>query len=389
MKPSVVVAGALAQRAGYGGHAWVLLQYLLGFRKLGWDVLFLDRLEPGMCTDGRGRPCLAEESVQLGYLRDLMDHFGLEDSWAVSCRRGGRYVGLPREVVARRVRDAHFLLNIMGFLDDEQILGEARRTAFLDLDPGFGQMWRDLGLADLLGGHDVHLTVGGNVGRPDCPIPACGIDWVPTPPPVVLHLWSPASVPTGEEAGAFTSVGSWRGPFGPVEWKGHRYGLRVHEFRRFVTLPLLAGGRFELALDIHPDDDSDRRLLGENGWILLDPAEVAADPRSYREFVHGSTAEFMVAKQMYVDTRSGWISDRSACYLASGRPVVAQDTGFGVHYPSTEGLLAFRTLDDAVGAVDEVRSDPRRHAAAALEIAREYFDSDRVLGRMIERVLRA
>lgn len=365
---SVVVSAALAQRPGAGGHTWFALQYLLGFRALGWEVTLVDRLDPGMSGDG------------LAYLAEEMERFGLGGEWSVLLPEG-HSAGLPRAEVERRLASCDFLLDVMGYLDDEELLALPPLRVFLDVDPGFGQMWQELGLAEPFAGHDRFVSVGLEVGSAGCEVPDCGLEWITTLPPVVLARW-PAV--TGGEA--FTSVATWRGPYGPVEFAGHTYGLRVHEFRRFLSLPERATGAFELALAIDPGDAADLERLRQAGWTLLDPAAIAADPVSYRSFIQASAAEFTVAKAMYVDSHSGWFSDRSACYLASGKPVVAQETGFGRHLPTGEGLLAFSTLEEAVAAVEDVREDPRRHARAAREIAAEYFDAGRVLGRLVEHL---
>jgi hypothetical protein len=377
---TIVVAGALAQKAGQGGHAWFLLQYLLGLRRLGWEVLFLDRVAPDGCVDAVGRACPPAESVGVRYVADVMRRFDLADAWAVLA--DGQSIGQPRAEVLARVGRSALLLNVMGFLTDEEVLARAGRRVFLDVDPGFGQMWRELGLHDPFVGHDAFVTIGENVGQPDCPIPTGGLAWITTRQPVVLERW-----PVQGGAGrAFTSVASWRGAYGPVEYRGATYGLRVHELRRFAELPRRSGQQFELALDIHPADARDRALLEANGWLLVDPRAVAADPCSYQRYIQASRAELTIAKNMYVRARSGWFSDRSICYLASGRPVVAQDTGFATRYRTRAGLLPFADLDEAVAAVEEVARDYGRHARAARAVAEELFDSDAVLGRLLGRL---
>jgi hypothetical protein len=378
----ITIAGSIAQKPHQAGHSWQFLQYLLGFRRLGWDVLFVDRLEDELCRDAGGSPCPPQASVNLRCLDALMREFELDGAWSVVLD-DGTHAGLPRERVLEHVRDSELLLNVMGFLADDELLGAARRRVFLDTDPGFGQMWRDLGLADVFAGHDAHVTIGERIGSADCSIPTCGLNWVTTPQPVVLEHW-PVAPPADRET--FTSIGRWRGAYGPIDHGGHRYGLRVHEFRRFADLPQASGASFELALDIDPAETADLEWLDDRGWSLVDPAVAAATPRSYRDYIAGSAAEFMVAKGMYVDGASGWFSERSICYLASGRPVLAQDTGLGDLYPLGEGLLAFSTLDEAVAGVEAIRSDPARHARAARAIAVEHFDSDRVLGRLLERL---
>ena len=378
----IVVAGSIAQKPHQSGHAWQFLQYLLGFRRLGWDVLFVDHLDAALCCDAAGDPCPPERSENARYVGAVMREFGLGDAWSIGLGEG-RHLGVPRAGVLEHARGADLLLNVMGFLDDEEILAAAPRRVFLDTDPGFGQMWRALGLADLFAGHDAHVTIGERIGEDDCTVPECGLDWITTPQPVYLDAWPAAPLPS---AGAFTSVARWRGAYGPIDFEGRRYGLRVHEFRRFASLPRATGESFELALDIHPDETADLELLRDGGWALTDPGRVARTPAAYRAYIADSFAELMVAKGMYVQSRSGWFSERSICYLATGRPVLAQETGLAELYPVGKGLVTYSTLDEAVAGVEAIRADPAGHAAAAREIAEEHFDSDRVLGRLLDRL---
>ena len=378
----IVVAGSIAQKPHQSGHAWQFLQYLLGFRRLGWDVLFVDELDPALCRDAAGEPCAPERSENARYVEAVMREFGLAGAWSIGLG-DGRHLGVGRAGVLEHARGADLLLNVMGFLGDEEILAAAPRRVFLDTDPGFGQMWRALGLADVFAGHDAHVTIGERIGEDDCTIPTCGLDWITTPQPVYLDAWRAAPQPA---AGAFTSVARWRGAYGPVDFEGRRYGLRVHEFRRFASLPRATGESFELALDIHPDETADLELLRDGGWALTDPGRVARTPAAYRAYIADSFAELMVAKGMYVQSRSGWFSERSICYLATGRPVLAQETGLAGLYPVGKGLVTYATLEEAVAGVEAIRADPAGHAAAAREIAEEHFDSDRVLGRLLDRL---
>jgi hypothetical protein len=364
----VVVAGAVARRPRVGGSAWAFLQYLLGFRRLGWDVLFLDWVEE-------------EDEASAEWLRSVLEPFGLPFS-LLARDTGAAVAGLPRELALARTSSAAFLLNVNGYLDDEEVLAAAQRRVFLDIDPGFGQMWYALGLADVFAGHDVFLTVGENVGRAGCEIPTCRVEWIPTRPPVVLDHWR-----AGPDGGRrFTTVGAWRGPFGPIDFGGKRYGLRAHEFRKLASLPSVCGREFEAALDIEATDEADQALLEEGGWRLVDPCAVAGDPWAYRRYIHGSGAELTAAKNIYVETRSGWFSDRSVCYLASGKPVLAQDTGLADLYPTGEGLLTFSSLDGAVAGVEEISGRYAAHARSARALAEEYFDSDKVLTRLLGKV---
>lgn len=383
MKRLVVVAGALSQQPRQGGLAWLHVQFLKAFERLGCRVLFVDRVEPEVCVDHRTQPSRFAESANLGYFRQVMGAFGLGGRSALIYNRGEIVVGRTKEQLLREVAEADILLNVMGYLDDEEILGVVKRRVFVDIDPGFPQMWRELGLHDAFQGHTDFVSLGRNIGRPDCTIPTCGLKWVTMPQPVVLDHW-PAQPPKPE--GAFTSIGAWRGPNAPIEYQGHTYGLRAHEFRKFVELPERVKGtktRFEMALDIHPADVKDIELLKSNGWEIADPKEVAGGPEEYRSYLAGSKAELMVPKQMYVDTKSGLLSDRSVYYLASGRPVLARETGIKHFYPTGRGLLTFSTLDEAVAGVEEINGNYARHCKAAREIAEEYFDSDKVLAKLL------
>jgi hypothetical protein len=373
---TVVVAGSLAQKDEYAGHTWFFLQYLLGFRRLGFEVLFIDWLSPEMC----GGPVAT--SRQAAHLAEVMESFDLAGSYSLLVKPGGETIGLPRDEALERVRRSVVLLNVMGYLDDEELLAAAPLRVFLDIDPGFPQMWRALGLADVFEGHDVCVTIGENIGNEDCAIPTCGLDWKTTRQPVFLERW-PVQAEPGRK---LTTVGSWRGPNGPVSFEGTTYGLRAHEFRRFANVPSQTGRAFEAALDIDPSETTDLDLLAGGGWRVVDPGWVAGNVEAYRRYIQRSRAEFSVAKHMYVETSSGWFSDRSVCYLASGRPVLALDTGLAGLYPCGEGLLVYTSEAEAVDAVEELFREPERHATAARRLAEGYFDSDVVLPRLLETV---
>jgi hypothetical protein len=384
--PRIAVAGSLAQKPRQGGHTWQFLNYLLGLKRLGWDVLFLDRLEAGMCSDAAGNPCDVDDSVNLAYFLDVMRRFGLTDAFSLDYGSGTRVYGMPRAEVLEFLRTSAAVINVMGFLVDEDLLAAPPLRVFLDTDPGFGQMWCDLGQADLFRGHDRHVTIAENIGTPRCTIPTCGIDWITWRQPIVVAEWPAQSPALPADGGRFTSIGAWRGPYAPVEHGGRTYGLRVHEFRKFIGLPAVTSARFEVALDIHAAETRDLALLAEHGWALADPAIVAGDPWVYRDYLAGSAAEFMATKGMYVDTRSGWFSERSICYLASGRPVLAQDTGLAGLYPLGMGIVTFTTPDEAAAGVDAILGDYPRHARTARALAEECFASGRVLGDLLAKL---
>ena len=377
----IAVAVALAQKVGSGGHASFVVNLIAGLRRLGYEPMLLDRIEPGSCVDGQGRPCEPAASANAAWVRHVVELTGTRGGFSLELEGMERTLGMSRDEAAASL-EAALVLDVAGFFAHRPIVDGAARRVFVDIDPGFPQMWREEGLVDLYGSHDAHVTIGLNMGADDCGIPGGDIDWITTPQPVVLGAW-PARRPGGD---AFTSVITWRGAYGPVERGGRTYGLRVHEFRKFVDLPRRSGRRFELALDIHPDEQRDLALLRDGGWSLVNPRGVAGDSESYRRYIQRSRGELMVAKNIYVDTHSGWFSDRSVCYLASGRPVLAQDTGWSRHFPTDGGLLAFSTLDDAVLGIEEIERDYERHCRAARGVAERYFDSDLVLRRLLDQL---
>ena len=363
---TAIVSGMVAAVPGHGGASWAILQYLLGLRRLGFDPVLVEPIDE---LDGRVDTC-----AQL-----LRDH-GLGDRWCLVAP-DGTTAGMQRRRLRDVADDAALLLNVSGMLTDRDVLDRVPVRVYLDLDPAFVQLWHHADGIDMrFDGHTHFVTVADAVGRT---IPDCGRTWLPTLPPVVLEHW-----PVGDavQHRALTTVANWRG-YGSVIHGGVHYGQKVHAVRELLALPRRLPVPVRLALGIHPDEVDDLRALAVNGWGLLEPSTVAGTPDAYRAFVRGSWAELGIAKQGYVVSDSGWFSDRSACYLAAGRPVVAHDTGFGRRLPTGAGLFAFSTVDEAVAAVEEVAGDYERHRRAAREIAEAHLDSDLVLRSLLDRVL--
>jgi hypothetical protein len=254
---------------------------------------------------------------------------------------------------------------------------------FLDLDPAFIQLWHTVEGLDLgLDAHTHFASIADIMGQVGGVIPTCGRSWIPTLPPVVLEEWPRAEGPTRN---GVTTVAHWRG-YGSIEYEGKHFGQKVHSWRSLAELPQRSPELFEPALEIHSGDVRDLRNLVANGWRILKPSSVAPDPDAYHRFVQGSKVELCVAKSGYVVSNSGWFSDRSACYLASGRPVIAQDTGFDRRLPTGEGLFAFRDADNVVQIMDEMNSRYRHHRLAARRVAEEHLDSDRVLAQLLGHI---
>jgi hypothetical protein len=379
----VVVSGALANKPFNGGEAWVRLSWLRGFERIGCLVYFLEQIGPETCVDAEGSPTAFEDSVNLAYFKKVIAGFGLVGRAALVCTDESASFGASLGDLAQLVGSADLLVNISGHLQLPRLFQRARRKAYIDIDPGFTQYWHDAGVRGAnLEGHDLYYTIGENIGNPDCSIPTSGFDWRPIRQPVVLEDWAPTGSPSGFDR--FTTIASWRGAFGPVEAGGRRFGLKVHEFRKVIDLPRRAGLEFEIALDIHPADDKDRDSLVAHGWHIVDPRRASGDPLDFRRYVQQSGAEFSVAQGIYVETNSGWFSDRTVRYLASGRPALVQDTGFSRQLPAGRGLVAFRTLDEAVEGARQIAADYEAHSAAARAIAAEYFDSGVVLPRLLD-----
>jgi hypothetical protein len=366
----ILLSGMVAGDPHQGGASWAVLQYVAGLAECGHEVVLVEPLDGG--------DSLAARPEVVDYFHSLPL---LEGRAALLVQGTENTVGLSYGELARFAAEADLLLNISGMLRDERLLALIPVRAFLDLDPGFNQVWQASGEEMGMDLHTHWVTIGQLVGTEGCPIPDCGRSWIPTLPPVALPHWPEASGPPARDA--FTTVGHWRS-YGSIEHGGIHYGQRAHSLRELIELPRLCDARFQLALGIHPDEVDDLAALRTNGWQLLDPDEVAGDPTSYAEFIRGSKAELSIAKSGYVASRSGWFSDRSAAYLASGRPVVAQETGFSEVLPTGEGLLAFSTSEEAAAAVAAIERDPARHGRAARALAAEHLDARKVLPRLLD-----
>jgi hypothetical protein len=365
----IIVAGRAFDVAGQAGATWAVLQYVMGLRELGHDVWLLE-------------PVAELKQATVHTFDAVCAEFELESRAALLIGDAGATVGASARSVREACDSADALLDLSGVLDGHDLLERFARRAYIDLDPAFNQLWHESGIDRGFASHTHHFTVGLNIGRGCCASPTCGADWMPMLPPVVLSKW-PAAPP--RPSGALTSLANWRS-YGSIEWRGVRYGQKAHSLRRLATLPSASTQRFVLALDIDPAEEADRRALRAGGWELADPRRVAGSPGAYRRFIANSKAEIGVAKAGYVTARCGWFSDRSACYLASGRPVLAQDTGIEERLSVGEGLLTFGDTAEALTELDALESAYSRHAAAAREIAEAHLDARLVLGGVLEEL---
>jgi hypothetical protein len=321
-----------------------------------------------------------------------MEQHGFRGRWGYKAGAlDGRLFGMSDAALRRLLGSADAILNLTGstHLREEHLSVPVR--IYLETDPVLPQLEVNLGHAPtiaLLDAHTHHFTYGENFGSPDCGVPIDRYCYQPTRPPIVLDWWCQSSSPSRTQATdvsrSFTTVANWKQTGKDIEWNGETYRWsKHHEFLKFMDLPRRCGGRFDLALS--SITDADVQMLNAHGWGVLDAVSVSSDRLGYRDFIAGSYGEFSVAKDQNIRLRSGWFSDRSASYLAAGRPVIAQDTAFGNVLPTGSGLLMFSSLDEAAAAVESVCSDYALHSRRSREIAEAYFEAGRVVSSILQR----
>jgi hypothetical protein len=379
-KLRIVISGVIGGVPFQGGLTWVYLHYLLGFKRLGHEVYFIEPIEQKVL---RPVDVALEKSTNASYFQRVMRDFELDQRSALILKGTRQTLGLTYEQLSQVVSSADVLINASGLLRDETLTAHIPIRIYLDLDPAFNQLWHSVGGINMgFDGHTHFMTVGLNLGKPGCSVPTCGLHWIPTVQPLVLERWASGN---GVTLDAYTTIANWRS-YGSIEYDGVFYGQKVHSLRQIISLPRLAKEKFVLALSIHSDEVKDLLALKENCWHIIDPAEVASEPASFQKFIQASKGELGIAKSGYAVSRCGWFSDRSICYLASGKPVIAQETGFSNFLPTGEGLLAFETMEELLEGLQKVGDDYTKHSRAARMIAEEYFDSDKVLNRLLQQV---
>jgi hypothetical protein len=374
-------------RAPFAGVAWQVLHYLEGFRRLGYEVFYLEDTGDWPYDPVRNT-ISADCRYTVEYIARAMKRCDLSDAWAYrAAAENGRGYGLSNVQIDALLRRADILVNLTGatVLRDEHLRVPVR--IYLETDPVLPEIEVAKGhqfTIDQLSAHTHHFTYGENLGAPDCGVPLGSFAYLPTRQPIVLDWWTSSPQP-GPAPSTYSTVASWKQAGKDIEWNGQTYHWSKHlEFLKVLELPRRVACALELALAC--DDLEAINLLREHGWRVIDGLAMSLDVAPYRDYILGSRGEFTVAKDQNIRLRSGWFSDRSACYLAAGRPVVTQDTAFGNTLPSGEGLFAFGSLDDAVEAMRVIESDYPRHSRAARAIAEEYFKAETVLGLMMDRV---
>jgi hypothetical protein len=377
----IIVTGQIAQYP-LGGVTWFYLQYVLGLARMGHDVFYIE--DSGQAPYHPGQQGLAKTpTFSVEYLSGVMAQFGLADKWAYCFRKDQQWFGMAAQRRRDVVKTADLLINVSGTLERPQDYRLVKRLAYLDTDPVFTQVKLARGhphFLKLVNMHDSQFTYG-EVPSPH--VPQTGHEWLPTRVPIVLSEWK-TSQPYRR---VFTTIMNWTS-HNSETYEGQTFGQKDVEFKRFMSLPeRVAPTTIELAIGPGHGQHTPHDLLRYKGWKLVDPSDVCPDVDSLRSYTESSMAEWSVAKNGYVLGQSGWFSERSARYLAAGRPVVVQDTGFTAVFPAGEGILPFTNMDEAVEGIRKVESDYSRHSKAARALADEYFDSTKVLGRLVEAAM--
>jgi hypothetical protein len=380
----IVVMGFMGSMP-IAGVIWQHVHYIVGLQQLGHEVYYIE--------DSARLPYNPETyqvNNDFDYASEILGRlardFNFQNRWAFCARylKGNPTAGLTLGKIKQLYRDADAILNVCGTQELNDDLLESDRLIYVESDPGVEQIKIDKGTRstiDYLRRHRALFTFGENVGTKKFPVPVHGFKWLPTRQPVVTRFWKTNRLPA--RMAVFTSVANWStSGLKDIGWRGKKYlWSKSREFLRFVTAPKKAGETFELATNIR--DQETRATFERNGWRLRSPLELSIDYWFYRDYVQRSKGEFTVAKDQYVRLNTAWFSDRSACYLAAGRPVITQETGFTKLYGGDAGLFAFKSLGEIVDAAKMINADYSKHSRAAREIACEIFDAKRVLGSLL------
>lgn len=384
-RPIIVVLG-LMTKMPVAGIVWLTMQHVVGFKRLGYDVYYVEAhgRTPSMFSEHEGDDASEKAAA---FIDRIMRRFDLGDRWAFhALHADGRCYGLSEVQLKELYRSASLLINLHGGTEPLPEHYATDRLVYIGTDPVEVEIELYHGVQraiDFLEPHCAFFTWGENYGNPDCRLPISDrFHFKPTRQPVILDFWQSDGKETGE---FFTTIGNWRQPWREITFLGEVYNWSKHyEFLKFIDLPSHTQQRFELALSSYEEED--KRMLEGKGWRVRHALDISMDEDAYREYVIGSRGEFTVAKDQNVRLRSGWFSDRSATYLAAGRPVITQETGFCNILPTGCGLFGFSTMEEILNAVEAINSDYARQSRAALDIGREYFSHDRVLARLLDDI---
>jgi hypothetical protein len=377
-KLRIIVTGLIGQYP-LGGVSWDYIQYAAGLMLLGHDVYYIE--DTGQhpfnpLEGGVSRGC----DFNIRYLNEVMSRFAMEDRWAYHFPWKSQWFGLADNKRQEVIQSADILINVSGVLAYPEKYRHIPCLVYIDSDPVFTQIKLAKGQTDfrrMVEMHDVHFSFGEQLSDA---VPKTAFDWRPTRQPVVLDEWRPG----GPARDVYTTVMNWTS-YKPLEFKGRNFAQQAVEIERFIDLPAIVPDvSLEIAVNTGKTRRTPRELLARKGWHVVHPDEVCPDMDGYRSYITSSRAEWSVAKNGYVAGSPGWFSCRSACYLAAGRPVVLQDTGFSGVLPTGTGIVSFSTLQEAVDGILDVESRYESHCREARDIAEAYFDSSLVLSRLLD-----
>jgi hypothetical protein len=377
-----IVVGGYAVSFPLGGQVWMLLHFVQGLTRLGHDVIFVeDTADWALPFDPNKGFASADSSHGRKVIGDAFERSGLGGRWAYNTIFENKLYGMEREDLDRFCTNADLFLNISGVIPLRESYMKAKVRAIIDTDPIFTQskIATDDWTRDYFKQHDLFFTWGHNIPTGSTGVPLSGIDYIPSRAPIVLDMW-----PNVDSAGTgFTTIGSWDAQGRDIVHDGKKLSWRKSEkYEKIMNLPEKMPG---VSLDLTMSGmKEDAKRFAEHGWNVKDALILSKDIWGYHEYILNSTAEFSVAKEQNIQLKSGWFSDRSASYLAAGRPVIVEDTGFGTYLPVGEGLVTFEGVDNAKAAIESVRSDYPRHRRAARRIAEEFFNSDKVLADVLK-----
>lgn len=389
-----IIVGGFLGLIPSGGLTWHYLQYPLGFAALGCDVFYIEdtRIWPVFHNDStKNDDCAA--SVE--HLASAMSAFGFADRWAYRDEASGRCFGMSKRRIQEICASADVFVNVSCSTYMRDAYRKIPIRVLIDTDPMFTQVQCETqvkftpgtpSLRELIDAHTHHFTFGEKVAQADCRVPLCGTNWRPTRQPICLEYWT-SNCHASNESAAYTTVMNWSAA-PAIQYGGESWGQKNNQFQAMMELPRRVPGiPLKVAVGQTMKGEAfPQQAATEAGWTVLDPWQVAPNWQTYRRFIQESRGEVSVAKEAYVKARTGWFSERSACYLAAGRPVITQDTGWSEHLPNGAGLIGFDDLEGCVDAVHRVERDYAAHAKAADRIARDCFASDRVLGAMLEQL---
>ncbi|HTM50404.1 MAG TPA: hypothetical protein VL285_17040 [Bryobacteraceae bacterium] len=364
------------------GVTYQFLHYLIGLRRLGYDPYYVedsgryvyDPILNDLSPD-------AESNVRS--VTPVLERYGFAGKWAFrGAYPGGKCYGMPEQAILQLYREADALLNVTGAQEIREEHLACRRRVYVESDPFASQVRAaqgDKATVAAIAAHDIHFSFGENLGNSDCDVPMNGVKWHATRQPVVLDLWR-HTAPAGA---AYNTITTWHNKAKPITYRGNQYyWTKDREFERFLDLPRRSAASFEIAATVN---NQIRDLLQNHGWRQLDSVSISRDMDSYRRYIQQSRGEFTVARDQYTRPNTGWFSDRTVCYLAAGRPVITQETGFSKFLPTGRGLFGFKTMEDILKAVETIESDYEGNCRAASEIADEYFAAEKVVGHLMSR----